>query len=62
MSEVTGQAAPRRLVLASNNAKKLAELQALFTPLGVTLVRQGDLGIPEAEFMAMVVTVADPAA
>jgi XTP/dITP diphosphohydrolase len=42
-------AAGRRLVLASNNAKKLAELQALFTPLGVTLLRQGELGIPEAE-------------
>ncbi len=38
-----------RLVLASNNAGKLAELQALFEPLGVALVRQGDLGISEAE-------------
>ena len=38
-----------KLVLASNNAKKLAELQALFDGLGVTLVRQGDLGVPEAE-------------
>ncbi|MBB4843786.1 XTP/dITP diphosphohydrolase [Paucibacter oligotrophus] len=38
-----------RLVLASNNAKKLAELQALFAPLGVELVTQGSLGIPEAE-------------
>jgi len=37
-----------RLVLASNNAGKLAELQAMFEPLGVTLVRQADLGIPEA--------------
>lgn len=36
------------LVLASNNAGKLAELQAMFAPLGVTLIRQGDLGIPEA--------------
>lgn len=36
------------LVLASNNAGKLAELQAMFAPLGVELVRQGDLGIPEA--------------
>lgn len=39
---------PTRLVLASNNAGKLAELQAMFAPLGVVLVRQGDLGIPEA--------------
>lgn len=37
-----------KLVLASNNAGKLAELQALFAPLGVELLRQGDLGIPEA--------------
>ena len=38
-----------RLVLASNNTKKLAELQALFAPLGIELVHQGSLGIPEAE-------------
>ncbi len=37
-----------KLVLASNNKGKLAELQALFAPLGVELVRQADLGIPEA--------------
>ena len=39
----------RQLILASNNAKKLKELQALIAPLGVTLVTQGALGIPEAE-------------
>ncbi len=38
-----------KLVLASNNAKKLGELQALFEPLGLTLVTQGSLGIGEAE-------------
>ena len=38
-----------RLVLASNNAKKLAELQALLAPAGVALVTQGSLGIPEAD-------------
>src|SRR5579862_8537205 len=38
-----------KLVLASNNAKKLAELQALFDGLGVTLQRQGELGVTEAE-------------
>ena len=38
-----------KLVLASNNAKKLAELQALFSPLGIELMTQGSLGIPEAE-------------
>jgi len=37
------------LVLASNNRGKLAELQAMFAPLGVTLVAQGTLNIPEAE-------------
>ena len=37
-----------KLVLASNNAGKLAELQALFAPLGGELVRQSELGIPEA--------------
>jgi XTP/dITP diphosphohydrolase len=39
----------RTLILASNNAKKLKELQALIAPLGVALVNQGALGIPEAE-------------
>ncbi len=38
-----------KLVLASNNAKKLLELQALFSPLRIELVTQGSLGIPEAE-------------
>ena len=38
-----------RLVLASNNAKKLAELQALFSPLGLDLVNQASLGIEEAD-------------
>jgi XTP/dITP diphosphohydrolase len=38
-----------RLVLASNNAKKLAELQAMFAPLALELVTQGSLGVDEAE-------------
>ena len=38
-----------KLVLASNNAGKLVELQALFAPLGIALEKQGDLGIREAE-------------
>ena len=37
-----------KIVLASNNAGKLAELQSLFAPLGCTLVRQSDVGVPEA--------------
>ncbi|MBU3668180.1 MAG: RdgB/HAM1 family non-canonical purine NTP pyrophosphatase [Rhodocyclaceae bacterium] len=39
----------RRLILASNNAKKLKELGALLTPLGIELIPQGALNIPEAE-------------
>jgi len=38
-----------RLVLASNNAKKLVELQALLAPAGVELVTQGSLGVSEAD-------------
>jgi XTP/dITP diphosphohydrolase len=38
-----------RLVLASNNAKKLVELQALFAPLGLDMVNQAALGIDEAD-------------
>lgn len=39
----------KTLILASNNAKKLKELQALLQPLDIALVTQGSLGIPEAE-------------
>ena len=38
-----------KIVLASNNSGKLAELNAMFSPLGVQLLRQADLGIGEAE-------------
>jgi XTP/dITP diphosphohydrolase len=38
-----------KIVLASNNPGKLAELQVMMAPLGVELVRQSDLGISEAE-------------
>ena len=38
-----------KVVLASNNAGKLAELQAMLAPLGLTLLRQAELGIGEAE-------------
>jgi len=37
-----------KIVLASNNQGKLAELRAMFAPLGFELIAQGDLGIPEA--------------
>jgi XTP/dITP diphosphohydrolase len=39
----------KKIVLASNNAGKLRELQEMFAPLGLELVRQGELAIPEAE-------------
>lgn len=48
----TGARAPEpgmKLVLASGNSGKLAELQAMFGPLNLTLVKQAELGITEAE-------------
>jgi XTP/dITP diphosphohydrolase len=39
----------KKMVLASNNKGKLAELQAMFAPLGLQLIPQGELNIPEAE-------------
>ncbi len=38
-----------KLVLASNNKGKLAELQTMLAPLGVQLIAQGELGVGEAE-------------
>ena len=38
-----------RLVLASNNPGKLREFRRLLAPLGIDVIAQGDLGIPEAE-------------
>lgn len=38
-----------KIVLASNNPGKLAELQVMLAPLGLHLVRQSELGIPEAD-------------
>ncbi len=37
-----------QLVLASNNQGKLGELQDLFAPLGVQLIAQGTVGVPES--------------
>lgn len=37
-----------KIVLASNNKGKLAELRAMFAPLGFELISQTELGIPEA--------------
>ncbi|MDR3088047.1 MAG: RdgB/HAM1 family non-canonical purine NTP pyrophosphatase [Azoarcus sp.] len=39
----------KRLVLASNNAKKAAEMQTLLAPLGLDIVPQAKLGVGEAE-------------
>jgi len=39
----------QRVVLASGNAGKLAELGALLAPLGMDLVAQGTLGVTDAE-------------
>lgn len=39
----------KKLVLASNNAKKLKELDAILAPLGWELIPQGQLGVPECE-------------
>ena len=39
----------KKLVLASNNAKKMKELNALLAPLGFEVIPQGQLGISEAE-------------
>lgn len=38
-----------RLVLASNNRKKAAELADMLQPLGIAVVTQGELGVGEAE-------------
>ena len=39
----------QRLVLASNNAGKLREIDRMLAPLGVRTVSQGELGVPEAD-------------
>jgi XTP/dITP diphosphohydrolase len=39
----------RRLVLASGNEGKLREFRRLLAPLGIDVVAQGELGIPEAD-------------
>lgn len=39
----------QKIVLASNNAGKLAEFKALFEPLKLEVVPQGELGVSEAE-------------
>ncbi len=38
-----------QLVIASNNPGKLREFQRMLTPLGIEVLTQAELGIPEAE-------------
>ena len=38
----------QKLVLASNNAGKVREFQALLAPLNFQVIPQGELGIPSA--------------
>lgn len=39
----------KKIILASNNQKKLAELSAILAPAGIEPVTQGALGIPEID-------------
>jgi len=39
----------KKLVVASGNPGKLAEIGALLAPLGIEVISQGDLGIPDPE-------------
>jgi XTP/dITP diphosphohydrolase len=49
VSTVTTGVSIKRLVLASNNAGKVSEIQQLLLPLGIELITQSALGIAEAE-------------
>jgi XTP/dITP diphosphohydrolase len=42
-------AAPQKIVLASGNRKKVAELQHLLQPLGIAIIPQSQLHIPDAD-------------
>ncbi|KVC51254.1 non-canonical purine NTP pyrophosphatase [Burkholderia diffusa] len=49
MSDDRTPAPLSRIVLASNNAGKLREFTALFSTVGIEIVPQGELAVPEAE-------------
>ncbi|HDR9286970.1 TPA: RdgB/HAM1 family non-canonical purine NTP pyrophosphatase [Burkholderia multivorans] len=49
MSEHRMAAPLARIVLASNNPGKLREFAALFSTVGIEIVPQGELAVPEAE-------------
>lgn len=40
---------PDRIVLATGNAGKLAELQAMLAPMGIEVLAQSEFNVPEAE-------------
>lgn len=39
----------QKIVLASNNGAKINEFQLLFAPLHITIIPQGELGVPEVD-------------
>ena len=39
----------KKIVLASNNKKKMKEMQELLAPMSAEVISQGSLGIPSAE-------------
>jgi len=39
----------KRLVLASSNSGKVREFRALLAPLGIEVIPQGELGVPDAD-------------
>ena len=49
MTSLTRQLAGRRLVIATHNPGKLAEIEALVAPFGIAVVSAGALGLPEPE-------------
>jgi XTP/dITP diphosphohydrolase len=49
LASASAAAPPRRLVLASNNRGKLAELRSLLAPMDVRVQAQGELGIDGAD-------------
>jgi len=49
MTASSDTSSSRRVVLASGNPGKLREFAALFAPLGIELVPQGQLGVSDAE-------------
>jgi len=49
VTQATGARALSKVVLASGNAGKLREMQALLAPTGIELIAQASLGVPDAD-------------